>query len=701
MRNVHPRPFVIRPAADLLERQPDLRRASADLARHYTGGTFASDEFLQAIGARLWQLLGVDAEFDAACQSSGAQITALQIESADAAIQQLPWELLYHPQRGFLGREPGFTLSRSLGEASNAPGAPPLESGPLRVLLFTSLPDDLHPERGRLNTEEEQAQVQEALMPWISSGQIVLEMPDDGRFETLREQIHGFRPQLLFLSGHGTFAQTPGQAGAGQFVFEDEWGRSELHADAEIAALIPGSSLRCVVLSACESGKSASDALNAGLARSLSAAGVAQVIGMRESILDRAGTLFAWAFFDAIGQRERVDVALQLGRAAIVTPLGAGPLGAGPLRDSDSDSEANDATAALSLGQWCLPSLIAADPGAALIDWAFEPQPPQAEQLREQIDGISLPPRFIGRRSEQRQFARALHSGELRQLLISGAGGQGKTALAGRLAQRARAQGFRVIGWSARPQAEGGTDWQTFLLEQSLALPEALSTKFDKILAADLPNESARAALLIKLLLQTDERPLLLFFDNLESLQQSDDRALDNPAVQGWIDAALALDSPNLRLLLTSRFELPDWPDSPQSGHSRHWPLEKMHYGDYLQLARRQPGLRTLGEDRDSERARLRRVYHTLHGNCRGLEVFAAAIGKMNSREEADFLARLAEAEQATQLDMALAEVVARQSEPARQLLQRLPAFDSPVPREGVIALARVEPPLAAPPSAK
>ncbi|WP_069472918.1 CHAT domain-containing protein [Candidatus Marithrix sp. Canyon 246] len=47
--------------------------------------------------------------------------------------------------------------------------------------------------------------------------------------------------------------------------------------------------------------------------------GINHVVGMRESILDQAGIVFAKSFCDAIGRRERVDVAVQNARRAILT----------------------------------------------------------------------------------------------------------------------------------------------------------------------------------------------------------------------------------------------------------------------------------------------------------------------------------------------------------------------------------------------
>jgi CHAT domain-containing protein len=189
--------------------------------------------------------------------------------------------------------------------------------------VFTSLPDDLNAETARLNVEEEQTQVQEALMPWIAKGMIKLEVPDDGRFSTLKQLLKEFAPHLLFLSGHGKFHHQPhsDETPYGTFLFESKTGGSEPIRDTKITEALIGSAVQCVVVSACESGKAASDALNNGLTRKLGRLGLAYVIGMRESILDRAGILFARHFCDAVAGQERIDVALQQARLAISKPL--------------------------------------------------------------------------------------------------------------------------------------------------------------------------------------------------------------------------------------------------------------------------------------------------------------------------------------------------------------------------------------------
>ena len=147
-------------------------------------------------------------------------------------------------------------------------------------------------------------------------------------------------------------------------------------------------------------------------------------------------------------------MALQEGRRAIVTPL----------KESAWLGEDASGLAERSLGQWPLPSLISHDPAQPLIDWRFTPQP-RTQAPNQTLSTISLPPRFIGRRAELRTLQSRLRQGRLHQLLISGPGGQGKTALAGKLAQMFQQRGIPIFAWSARPE----NDWQFFQLELEIA----------------------------------------------------------------------------------------------------------------------------------------------------------------------------------------------------------------------------------------
>jgi len=434
-RQIHQSPFVIKPPTDFVEKHPDLRRYASQLSMQFAGGVqkkegmvaIVTEEALQGIGAGLWQALGVDAEFEKAHRGVGAAILPIIIETQKADIQALPWETLYHPSFGFLGKHMGFTLSRRMGEPTAVLAKP--EKGPLRVLLFTSLPDDVDPEHGRLNVEEEQLQVQEALMPWISQGLVELEMPDDGRFETLKDLLNEKHPHVLFLSGHGVFHDNIATGEKyGEFLFEGETGNRQPVREETIAEALVGMGVRLVVLSACESGKAASDALTNGLARKISSQGIPHVIGMRESIYDAAGIKFARALCDDLARQEQVDSALQAARIAIQTPFKSSG------QVSRRETEVTGAAEELSFGQWCLPMLISPDPASPVIDWDFSPKKNEADFTNTSLSAIRLPPKFVGRRAEMRKYKNGILKGEIRKLYITGPGGQGKTSLAGKLA---------------------------------------------------------------------------------------------------------------------------------------------------------------------------------------------------------------------------------------------------------------------------
>lgn len=358
---VHKECFNIKLAPDYAQVHPDAIRLSNELARRYANNELVTEQMLSAGGEHLWRSLALDEKFDAARCAAGQRALALVIESEDPALLRLPWEALYHPECGFLGLSGKFTVSRRITGAAGAEY--PLQPGPLKVLLFTSITGD----QARLDAEEEQAQAQGALVALEAEGKVILEIPEDGRFQTFKQMLKDFEPQLLLLSGHGKFhdRSAVGEDDYAEFLFETDGDDGDPVAGARLADALGSPPVQCVVLSACESGKSASDRLNSGLAQRLAVHGIPHVVGVREAILDLARTRFNRVFCDALAHQERVDVAVQQARSAITEPLAR--------VQKESDKAGMDK---LSLGQWCLPLLISANPSRPLIDWAFQPTPP-------------------------------------------------------------------------------------------------------------------------------------------------------------------------------------------------------------------------------------------------------------------------------------------------------------------------------------
>ena len=106
-------PFVIRPVDDFVQNYPSLRRKSQILSIKYANNEPVEDSDLQEIGKELWQALGIDDSFSSAKKAAKANILPIIIESKCSDIQALPWEVIFHPKFGFLGKQIGFTLSRN------------------------------------------------------------------------------------------------------------------------------------------------------------------------------------------------------------------------------------------------------------------------------------------------------------------------------------------------------------------------------------------------------------------------------------------------------------------------------------------------------------------------------------------------------------------------------------------------------------
>ena len=651
MSKISAEPLIIQSPENLAESHPHIMALAKQLSLQYVHQTVVPEENLKLIGQQLWEVLDVEAEFAEAKRRANLQILPLVIVGNPV----LPWECLYHPQAGFLGKDSRYTLSRQY-QYEPVSLTLTLPKGPLRVLLFTSQPDNLAAETMRLDTEAEQAHVLEALDRPFHQGLVTIDTPDDGRFSQLQQKLREEEFHLVFLSGHGSFdtdqySDTYQQA---TFLFEGEDGSGDRVTAADIAQAFVGTSVQCVVLSACQSGKMASDDLNAGLMVELVAAGLPHVIGMRESILDRAGILFAQAFCEAVARKEVLPVAMQESRAAITKPLET----AEPWRDAGRDGLAE-----MSLGQWCLPILMSHVPMQGLIDWDFTPQAPEFEGffVDSLADNITLPPVFIGRRKELRELGQALASGRMRQLLITGPGGQGKTALAGKLARKLEQQGYFVHAYSARPSE---SSWDNFVFHLKSSLSDQVLEQVERRWGL-CPSELQQVQLLLNALVQ--HKRLVLLFDNLESVQEPETGQLTDATLTLWLQAAQKFKS--VLILLTSRWAVPG---------VEALPLARPSYGDFLRY------IQYLNLELSIEKKR--DLYPVLGGNFKGLQLFQAA--QQLGIGQSAFLERVQTAQRDLQVYMAVAQVVGYLRSEERVLLERLPVYATPVTEMGIKAIA-------------
>jgi tetratricopeptide (TPR) repeat protein len=650
-------PFIIQPPDDLLHLHPELQRESLALSQKYRDGQIVTDEELKRIGEMLWQALNTGKDWVKAVQQKRLKILPICLKSDAPTIQALPWELLFEPQYGFLAKHPEFTFSRCNSLEQSEPIE--IEKGPLRILLFTSSPDDLDPEHERLHFEEEQIQIQEVFLPLIAKGVVQLEIPDDGTFATFRELLTSFQPHLVFLSGHGEFHNDPvNNEYYGVFNFEGQDGMRDPVNEEQLSHAFVGTGVQCVVLSACESGKSTAHSFNKGLMQRLLKFGIPHVVGMRESVSDAAGIQFAKVFSQMIFNQERVDLAVQYARQEIDDP--------------SSSLTHEEQTYQWHPAQWCLPALLTVDPALPLINWEFEPLQIQKNIPDLSLQDIPMPKRFIGRRKELRQLKQRLINGEIEKVYFSGPGGNGKTALAAKLASDLSKHGWPVFAWSA----QGNNPFAIFKQKMIAALQGENVSEFDRYFENDPGKQAAK---LIDLLQKQFDRPLVLFWDNLETVQDADSRLITDPEINAWLE--ICANRTGVILLITSRFQLPDWKWELQ-------PLERTNYGDFLQITMWMIQHGLIQPKAFQNRQVIRSLYQDLGGNIRGLEFFASAISLLKDIDAEEMLRKsLVQAQGEIQQNMSIQAIYAHLSFPARQLLARLWVYPVPVPCEGMIKL--------------
>ncbi len=463
----------------------------------------------------------------------------------------------------------------------------------------------------------------------------------------------------------------PHEGARGYFLFEGPYGQGKRVSEEELLKhFLRLPEVQLVVFSACLSAKQEPGQEERGLEQAFYRKGVPYVVGMREKVFDQAGIKFAQVFLQELAAQRSVEEALQEARRAIADPNFF--LAGGVYRYQGSSERAR-----ISLGQWCLPELWGHEWGRDLIDWNFEARGrPKRRRKKKLIEGVVAPEEFRGRRRELRRYERALVEGRQKSLLITGAGGMGKTALACKLLALLEKHGYKSFVFSA--QEETFKDFLLLKLELELADdPQWKLLRENK----DISREK-KISFLLERLLERFGGKIAFLLDNLESLQEKEHpHALQDKTLSFFLKEARKMGDEGLVMLATSRWRLPAWPEEELCA------LGKPVYGDFLAVAR------TLNLPPDFlKKERLQRAYKVLGGNFRALEYYAQAVKNMSEEEEASFEKALSQAQEEIQVNMALEKLWAGLTDGARELLRRATVYEIGVPDDGLKKVAWVAP---------
>ena len=168
---------------------------------------------------------------------------------------------------------------------------------PKSILILAANPKGT----SKLRLDEEIREIDIGLQRCQKREQFLLKQQLAVRPRDIYRAILDFRPQIVHFCGHGN-----GDEG---LVFEDESGENKLVSTEALSSLFQLFSphVECVFLNACYSEVQAT----------LISQYIDYVIGMKQSIGDKAAINFAVGFYDALGAGQSYDFAFNLGCVAI------------------------------------------------------------------------------------------------------------------------------------------------------------------------------------------------------------------------------------------------------------------------------------------------------------------------------------------------------------------------------------------------
>ena len=414
-------------------------------------------------------------------------------------------------------------------------------AGPLKILAAVAAPDETKTQNVPLDVEAEMQAVLDAVsaLPGGPAAQVrILEVASLAQIrQALRRDVY----HVLHLSAHGS---------ADSAELEDEDGRPvPVTAEALMGALRQaGRPVPLIVLSSCSGGSAATETIAAGLVER----GADRVIAMLAPVTDGYATMLARRLYQELAARPGLPVG-----QALATARG--------LAEEDRSRAAGDR---LPLPEYGVATLLAAGADGPLVDTTAVPAPltvatvpAGGRSVRELPVGA-----LIGRRAQLRTAMGVLRRtdpaerefGAASGVVLTGIGGIGKTALAGRVISRLREDGWLIA------VHEGRWNPTALIIAIATALTDALPRITGTAAAASLRqagsllsdrglDDRPKLAVVGGLLA---ERRLLVVLDDFEQNLTPGGQEFLDPAISEVLDA-LADAAQTGGLLITCRYQLP------------------------------------------------------------------------------------------------------------------------------------------------
>lgn len=245
---------------------------------------------------------------EAVCRGLGLRLR-LCIQAPELAA--LPWEYLYDVrQESYLCLSKQTPLVRylNLSQSTQALSVTP----PLRILGMVASPSD----QDALDQQPEQRRVREALKDLIEKRLVELTWLTGQTWRDLQRVLRRDGPWHVFhFIGHGGFDERRQE---GVIAFATEEGKTDPLSATQVGTLLADhSSLKLVVLNACQGATSDMSDLFSSTAATLARRGIPAVLAMQEEITDRSALELTRSFYEALADGLSVDAAVADARQAI------------------------------------------------------------------------------------------------------------------------------------------------------------------------------------------------------------------------------------------------------------------------------------------------------------------------------------------------------------------------------------------------
>lgn len=296
-------PSSLRLALQLIER----RQTDVDLLKE-VGSSLYDWIFPNSIHTHLQQT-------EAVARRGKAKLR-LRLRVEAASIASLPLEFIFRKAGGyFLAVNPDTVFSRYL----NLPMPPEQvrrRKGTLHMLVIVADPID----RVRLDPDEWETIVKEALHRPLASGQMTLQTVKRANRREIRDALLAQKPDIVQFVGHGAYKNGKGYLA----LVEESTNKAWLVDDERFANLFMGydDHLGLISMATCESAQSDDPQGFLGISTQLVQRGIPAVVAMQYEVYIKTAKVFMEDFYTSVTNHKPIDWAVQSARNAISLEFG-------------------------------------------------------------------------------------------------------------------------------------------------------------------------------------------------------------------------------------------------------------------------------------------------------------------------------------------------------------------------------------------